>query len=96
MKDINSRTMTVSLKVTAFEKMRYNKIASSNNVSLSKWAASILSTYQNAYGELKINSYREEELQNEIDSLKKEINLLKALNNFLKTQVDSQKNGIRF
>ncbi|GAA3611566.1 hypothetical protein Q4Q39_04980 [Flavivirga amylovorans] len=96
MKDINSRIMTVSVKVTAYEKMRYNKIAKYNNISFSEWAASILSMYQNAYGELKINSYREDELLNEIDKLNKEVNFIKSLNKFLKTQLDSQKAGLRF
>ena len=38
--------MTISVKVAALEKMRYNRIAEINNVPLSEWVASILSTYQ--------------------------------------------------
>ena len=82
--------MTVSIKVTASEKIRYKQIAKSHDVSFSEWAASILNMYQNAYGELKINSIREEELLNEIDKLKKEINFLEALVAFQKTQLESR------
>jgi hypothetical protein len=96
MKDINSRTMTVSFKIAAHEKMIYYKIADSNNISFSEWAASLLSIYQNAYGELKINSYREDELLNEIDQLKKKVNLLESLNKVLEVQLDAQKAGFRY
>ena len=75
----NTRTMTISAKVTAYEKMIYTKIAKSNGISFSEWVASILSIYQNGYGELNINSSREEELLKEIDSLKKELKLVKDL-----------------
>jgi hypothetical protein len=78
----NARTMTVSAKVTAYEKMRYEKIAESHNISFSEWAASILNIYQNAYGELRINSYREDELLAKIDKLEKEVNLLQKLTDF--------------
>jgi hypothetical protein len=96
MKDTNSRTMTVSLKVTPYERMRFYAIAKSHNITFSEWAATLLDLYKNAYGALKINSYREDELLNEIDHLKKEINFLKAHNNVLKTQIDSTKVGLRF
>jgi hypothetical protein len=79
MKNTNSRTITISIKVTGFEKMRYKGIAESHEISLSEWAASILNMYQDAYGELKINSYREDQLLAEIDSLKKENKILNAL-----------------
>lgn len=88
--------MTVSLKVTAHEKMIYYKIAESHNISFSEWGASILSIYQNAYGKLKINSYREDELLNEIDQLKKKVDLIESHNKFLDIQLDSQKAGSRY
>jgi hypothetical protein len=68
--------------------MRYEQIAKSHNISLSEWMASILSMYQNAYGGLKINSIREEELLYEIEKLRKKINLLEAQNNFLEATID--------
>lgn len=79
--------MTVSAKLSASEKIRYNQIAESHDVSLSEWIASILSIYQNGYGELKINSVREDELLNEIDKLNKTINSLKAINGWYKTKL---------
>ena len=79
----NTRTMTISAKVTAYEKMIYTKIAKSHEISFSEWVASILSIYQNGYGELKSNSLREEELLNQIDSLKRE---LKLANDLLKAK----------
>jgi len=77
----NARTMTISAKVTASEKMRYNTIAKSHDISLSEWAASILDMYQNAYGEIRINSFREDELLAKIDKLEKKVNLLQAVKN---------------
>ena len=96
MKNINSRTVTVSLKVSPLEKIRYYNKAKSNNISFSEWAGSILSIYENAYGKLKINSLREDELLYKIDQLKKDIQLLKADNRVLKIQLESQKPGIGF
>lgn len=96
MKDTNSRTMTVSLKVTPYERMRFYAIAKSHNITFSEWAATLLTIYENAYGELKVNSYREDELLSKIDQLKKEINLIKAHNDVLKAQIDSRKVGLRF
>jgi hypothetical protein len=96
MKNINSRTVTVSLKVSPLEKVRYYNKAKSHNISFSEWAASLLSIYENAYGELKINSIREDELQNRIDQLEKEVHLIKSHNRFLECELDSQKTGKRF
>lgn len=48
-------------------------------VLVSEWASSI---YQSAFGVLKINPHREDELLNEID-------LFKFYNNFLEPQIDS-------
>lgn len=91
----NSRTITLSIKVTPSEKIRYKDLAESHNVSLSEWGASILNMYQHAYGELRINSIREEELLNEIDKLEKEINLLKATKSFQDTLLESNALGLR-
>jgi hypothetical protein len=78
--DNNSRTITISAKVSAFEKMRYTAIAKSYNISLSEWMASILNIYQNSYGEPKINSLRENELLAQIDILENKIVFLTNLN----------------
>jgi hypothetical protein len=88
MKNIYSRTFTVSIKISVLEKIRYYNIAKSHNISFSEWAASLLSIYENAYGELKINSIREEELLNEIEKLKRKINFLEAHTNFLETRIN--------
>jgi hypothetical protein len=88
MKNINSRTVTVSLKVSALEKVRYYIKAKSHNISFSEWAASLLSIYEYAYGELKINSIREDELLNRIDQLEKEIHRLNLYNKVLKSQLN--------
>lgn len=55
MKNNNSRTMTVSAKLTPLEKIRYTQIAKSHDVSLSEWITSILSIYQRGYGEFIFN-----------------------------------------
>jgi len=96
MKNMDSRTITISVKVTGYEKMTYKKIAASHDITLSEWAASILNMYQDAYGELKINSLREGELLYKIDQLEKEVQLLKADNRVLKIQLNSQKPGMGF
>lgn len=80
--------MTASTKLSALEKMRYEQIAKSHNLTLSEWMASILSIFQNAYGELQINPIREQELLNEINKLEKKINLLEAQNKFLEARID--------
>jgi hypothetical protein len=80
--------MTLSTKVTAWQKARYTQIAKLNGIPLSEWIASIIDMYQNAYGELKINSFREDELLNEIDKLNKKIDLLEAHNNLLETRLN--------
>ncbi|WP_338357530.1 hypothetical protein [Yeosuana marina] len=96
MENRNSHTITVSLKVSALQKIRYYNIAKSHNISFSEWAGSILSIYENGYGELKINSCREDELLNRIDQLEKDLRWFKAHNEYLKSQLDAQKTGMRF
>ncbi|MBU3821255.1 hypothetical protein KO566_04215 [Flavobacteriaceae bacterium XHP0103] len=91
MKDKDSRTVTVSFKVAAHEKIRYNRKARKHGVTFSEWAASIINMYEDAYDELKINSIREEELLYEIDKLRKQVRLLETLNDNLKIRVESKK-----
>ena len=76
--------MTITSKVTAYEKMLYAQIAKSHNISLSEWIASILSIYQDGYGELEINSQREKELLSKNASLEREVKHLKRLNDMKK------------
>jgi hypothetical protein len=87
MKNINSRTFTVALKISALDKIRYYNIAKSHNISFSEWAASLLSIYENAYGELKINSIREDELLNRIAQLENKVLFLESHNRVLECEL---------
>ena len=91
----NNRTMTISAKVTPFEKIRYTKIAKSHGISFSEWVASILNMYQDGYGELKINPIREKELLNEIYKLERKVKQLKAQLDFKNTIIENEKKGFR-
>ncbi len=82
----NSRTFTITAKVTAHEKNKYTNITKSHGISFSEWIASILSMYQNGYGEFNITSERENELLTEIDRLEKSVENLETVAD-IKTKV---------
>lgn len=78
MKEKNTRTITLSTKVTAEQKAMFTKIAAKNNISLSEWMASILEMHQHSYDKIGDPTQRETELEMHVQKKEHQINRLKA------------------
>jgi hypothetical protein len=78
MKKESTRNITLSTKVAPEQKAEYSKIASSNGISVSEWAASIIEMNKNSYN--KFGEPTQEELIKDlkIRKLESEINQLGA------------------
>jgi hypothetical protein len=78
MKEKNTRTITLSTKVTAEQKALFTKIAAKNNISLSEWMVSIIEMHQHSYDKIGDPTQRETELEMQVQKKEYQINRLKA------------------
>ena len=74
----NNRSITLSTKVTAEQKVAFTKIASQNNISLSEWMASLLEIHKDSYDKIGDPTQREISLEDQIRKQEQQIKRLEA------------------
>lgn len=79
MKKESTRNMTLSTKVAPEQKAEYLKIAQSNRISVSEWAASIIEMNKNSYNQFGEPTEEEIKKNMKIRKLESEINRLSAI-----------------
>lgn len=80
MENSNSRTFTLTSKVTAEQKAKFQKIANEIGIPLSELVATIMELYHDGYYGYEISSRKERAYLEEIGALKSEIKNLKLDN----------------
>ena len=79
METSNTRTITLSAKVTAEQKAEFTKIAAKHNISLSEWAAILLEIHKDSFDKIGDPTLREIKLEDEVRKKENKIKRLEAM-----------------